>query len=237
MKNIFLAIILLTGCEMSGSGIGVGDGISTTTSSTQTDTQTSTGGVGKFGTATNTNTQTATSSDTQSQTNTQSVSVSDTNTGTVSQTNTGTVSQTNTETFTSAISGPTTFTVTSTGTETQTMTYVDRSDKTKTLTITNTAVVVDEFVDGCTVPELLSSSYSVFIQHKTPEACQDILPPMGLLELGYTSLNQKIAITRDSCSTLANEGACDDSYFASCGYCAVSCKNYPNYKFSGGPAC
>jgi hypothetical protein len=267
MKNILLALFIFVGCEMTGDGIqttypetdtltttqtstgAVGHFVTPTHSQTTTETKTQsvTNTVSKTETSVSTGTQTDTQTSTSTQSATDTVSKTDTQTTTLTQTVTATqsVTQTQTQTKTASTTGTATQTfrvgtqvqtVTATGTATQTFTFVYASERTKTETITNTATTVNGQVNGCTTPDALSPLEKVWVGIVAPEACKDIMPPLNIL-CQTSSAGQKVCRQLPDCKTFAEFGACDDSYFSTCGYCAQSCNASAAYKMFNGPMC
>jgi hypothetical protein len=216
---------------------------------TETKTQSVTNTVSKTETSVSTGTQTDTQTSTSTQSATDTVSKTDTQTTTLTQTVTATQSvtqtQTQTQTKTASTTGTATQTfrvgtqvqtVTATGTATQTFTFVYASERTKTETITNTATTVNGQVNGCTTPDALSPLEKVWVGIVAPEACKDIMPPLNIL-CQTSSAGQKVCRQLPDCKTFAEFGACDDSYFSTCGYCAQSCNASAAYKMFNGPMC
>jgi hypothetical protein len=218
---------------------------------TKTETQSVTDTVSKTETSISTGTQSATDTQTSTQSVTGTVSKTETQPSTVTQTVTTTQSvtqtqtQTQTQTKTASTTGTATQTfrvgtqvqtVTATGTTTQTFTFVYASDRTKTETITNTATTVNGQVNGCTTPDALSPLEKVWVGIVAPEACKDIMPPLNIL-CQTSSAGQKVCRQLPDCKTFGEFGACDDSYFSTCGYCAQSCNASAAYKMFNGPVC
>jgi hypothetical protein len=209
---------------------------------TQTDTQTSTSTqsatdtVSKTETQTSTLIQTVTTTQSVTQTKTDTSSSTSTQTSTQSVTQTQTTSTTSTATQTYRI-GTQIQTVTATGTATQTFTFVYASDRTKTETITNTATTVNGKVNGCSVPQPFASAFTIFVGLPIEEACKDVSPPLGMLLDSVLSSGQRVCRLLPDCKTFVEFGACNDNYFATCGYCAQSCNTSSAYKMSNGPVC
>jgi hypothetical protein len=216
---------------------------------TKTETQSVTDTVSKTETSISTGTQSATDTQTSTQSVTGTVSKTETQPSTVTQTVTTTQSvtqtQTQTQTKTASTTGTATQTfrvgtqvqtVTATGTATQTFTFVYASERTKTETITNTATTVNGQVNGCTTPDALSPLEKVWVGIVAPEACKDIMPPLNIL-CQTSSAGQKVCRQLPDCKTFVEFGACDDSYFSTCGYCAQSCNASAAYKMFNGPVC